>query len=71
MTLDPEIFGYNCPECTEDVDICTGCSEIIHYDDPKVLTGWATYCHWCYKRHFRGQCTNRRLATDEIEGHPV
>ena len=58
-------IGHTCPECMEDVDICDGCGEIIHYDDPKALTGRATYCHWCYKKDFRGICANRKIEIQE------
>ena len=60
----------NCPECDEEVELCIVCREIIHDDDHKALTGEGTYCGFCYKREFRGGCTNRKM-TDTIEGHPV
>ena len=71
MEIFNESMERQCPECMEDVDICTNCSELIHYDDPKVISGRGIYCHWCYKKIFREQCTNRRSDTQNIEGYPV
>ena len=56
--------AHDCPECGEKVDICDGCSEIIHEDDPKAITGRAIYCHWCYKREFRGICAYKGKAQE-------
>jgi hypothetical protein len=53
---------HNCPECDEDVELCIQCAEIIHDDDPKAITGEGTYCDFCYRKHFRGQCTNKTLT---------
>ena len=49
-----------CPECSEEVEICDMCGDIIHFEQKKVWMSAGVFCGNCHTE-ILGRCARRRV----------
>lgn len=52
-----------CPECSDTVEVCDGCGDLIHLEDYHTITGDGVFCFKCHKKR-AGWCSHKGGRND-------